>query len=202
MSSYINNGMAGRLFDRLEQEAFRAGIQARSKESMEWFRDRVKTLRVSRRGLIGDGPVRSGESFGRMMNFQYDPKTKETLPYYDRFPLCIPLDKAKGGFYGLNLHYLHPRIRAQFLDALYDTTTNEKYDRTTRFRITYDLLKASSQLRYFRPCFKHYLSAHVKSKFLLIEPADWEIAIFLPTDSFRKVSKETVWRQSRSKFTG
>ena len=89
--------MAGRLFDRLEQEAFRAGIQARSKESMEWFRDRVKTLRVSRRGLIGDGPVRSGESFGRMMNFQYDPKTKETLPYYDRFPLCIPLDKAKGG---------------------------------------------------------------------------------------------------------
>ena len=194
--------MAGRLFDRLEQEAFRAGIQARSKESMEWFRDRVKTLRVSRRGLIGDGPVRAGESFGRMMNFQYDPKTKETLPYYDRFPLCIPLDKAKGGFYGLNLHYLHPRIRAQFLDALYDTTTNEKYYRTTRFRITYDLLKPSSQLRYFRPCFKHYLSAHIKSKFLLIEPADWEIAIFLPTDSFRKVSKETVWRQSRSKFTG
>ena len=71
-----------------------------------------------------------------------------------------------------------------------------------QFRITYDLLKASSRLRYFRPCFKHYLSAHVKSKFLLIEPADWEIAIFLPTDSFRKVSKETVWRQSRSKFTG
>ena len=82
--------MAGRLFDRLEQEAFRAGIQARSKESMEWFRDRVKNLRVARSSLISDGPVRSGASFGRMMNFQYDPKTKETLPYYDRFPLCIP----------------------------------------------------------------------------------------------------------------
>ena len=29
--------MADRLFDRLEQEAFRAGIQARTQESMKWF---------------------------------------------------------------------------------------------------------------------------------------------------------------------
>ena len=30
--------MAGRLFDKLEQEAFRAGIAARTQASMEWFR--------------------------------------------------------------------------------------------------------------------------------------------------------------------
>ena len=29
--------MADRLFDRLEQEAFRAGIQARTQQSMTWF---------------------------------------------------------------------------------------------------------------------------------------------------------------------
>ena len=33
--------MAGRLFDKWEQEAFKAGIQARTKESMTWFKNIV-----------------------------------------------------------------------------------------------------------------------------------------------------------------
>ena len=60
-------------------------------------------------------------------------------------------------------------------------------------RLEYQLLKTSSQLRYFKPCYKHYLTSHIQGQFLLVEPQDWEIAIFLPTESFRKVSKETVW---------
>jgi len=192
--------MAGRLFDKLEQEAFRAGIAARTKASMDWFRSTVSNRKVSRAALIGDGPTRSRQVYGSMYNFQYDPKTKQTLPYYDRFPLCIPVQKAKGGFYGLNLHYLHPLIRAQFLDELYDITNNDKYDRTTKMKVTYQLLKSSSKMRFFKPCLKHYLSGHIQSPLLLIEPADWEIAIFLPTESFRKVDKNTVWNESRSKF--
>ena len=192
--------MAGRLFDKLEQEAFRAGIAARTKASMEWFRSTVSNRKVSRAALIGDGPTRSRQVYGSMYNFQYDPKTKATLPYYDRFPLCIPVQKAKGGFYGLNLHYLHPLIRAQFLDELYDITNNNKYDRTTKMKVTYQLLKSTSRMRFFKPCLKHYLSNQIQSPLLLIEPADWEIAIFLPTESFRKVDKNTVWNESRSKF--
>jgi len=192
--------MAGRLFDRYEKEAFRAGIAARTKASMDWFRSRVQNTKVSRASLISDGPTRSGHQFGNMYNFQYDPKTKQTLPYYDRFPLCIPIQKAKGGFHGLNLHYLPPLIRAQFLDALYDVTNNQKYDRTTKMRITYSILKATTKMRFFKPCFKHYLSSNIGSPLLLIEPADWEIAIFLPTESFRKVSKDTVWKESRKQF--
>jgi hypothetical protein len=192
--------MAGKLFDKFEQEAFRAGITARTKASMKWFRDNVSNARVSRASLIADGPTRAGHQYGNMYNFMYDPKTKKSLPYYDRFPLCIPVQKAKGGFYGLNLHYLHPVIRAKFLDALYDITNNDKFDRTTKMKMSYSLLKSASNMRYFKPCFKHYLSEHVNSKLLLIEPADWEIAIFLPTESFRKVSKETVWKESRKMF--
>ena len=167
---------------------------------MEWFRNTVSNRKVSRAALIADGPTRTRQVYGSMYNFQYDPKTKQTLPYYDRFPLCIPVQKAKGGFYGLNLHYINPLIRAQFLDSLYDITNNDKYDRTTKMRVTYQLLKQSSEMRFFKPCLKHYLSNHIKSPLLLIEPADWEIAIFLPTESFRKVGKETVWNESRSKF--
>ena len=192
--------MAGRLFDKLEQEAFRAGIAARTKASMDWFQSNVSNMNVSRAALLKDGPSRARQVYGSMYNFQYDPKTKQTLPYYDRFPLCIPVQKAKGGFYGLNLHYINPLIRAQFLDSLYDITNNDKYDRTTKMRVTYQLLKQSSEMRFFKPCLKHYLSNHIKSPLLLIEPADWEIAIFLPTESFRKVGKETVWNESRSKF--
>ena len=192
--------MPQRLFDRLEQEAFRAGIQARTKESMAWFRNRVTGIKVSRVGLIKQGPIRQRQVYGSMYNFQYDPKTKKTLPYYDRFPLCIPIQKAKSGFHGLNLHYLHPRIRAQFLDALMDLATNDKYDRSTKMKLSYKLIKSSSKLRWFKPCFKHYLSEHIKSQLLLIEPQDWEIAIFLPTDSFRKVSAATVWSESRKKI--
>ena len=190
--------MAGRLFDRLEQEAFRAGIPARTKESMDWFRNKVRSIKVSRQGMIGEGPTRSRQTYGSMFHFQYDPKMKGVLPYYDRFPLCIPVQKAPKGFHGLNLHYLHPRLRAQFLDALYDLVNNQKFDRTTRMRLSYNLIKSSSTLKWFKPCFKHYLSDHIQSKLLLIEPQDWEIAIFLPTDSFRKKSAASVWSKSGS----
>ena len=98
--------MAGRLFDKLEQEAFRAGIAARTKASMNWFQDQVSTMSVSRPALIKDGPTRARQIYGMMYNFQYDPKTKKTLPYYDRFPLVIPIQPAKKGFHGMNLWQL------------------------------------------------------------------------------------------------
>ena len=190
--------MADRLFDRLEQEAFRAGIQARTKASMAWFRAHVAGIKVSRAGLISQGPVRSRRTVGSMYHFQYDPKLKKTLPYYDRFPLCIPVKGAKGGFHGINLHYLHPVVRARFLDALMNFANNDKYNRSTKMMLSYQLLKGTSNLKEFKPCFKHYLTAHIRSAFLLIEPADWEIAIFLPTESFRKETKSTIWRKSRA----
>lgn len=189
--------MAGRLFDRLEQEAFRAGIQARTKASMNWFRAQVAGIKISRAGLISQGPTRSRRTVGSMYHFQYDPKLKTTLPYYDRFPLCIPVKGAKGGFHGLNLHYLHPVVRARFLDALMDYANNDKYNRSTKMMLSYQLLKGTSNLKEFKPCFKHYLNEHIRSQFLLIEPADWEIAIFLPTESFRKETRSTVWKKSR-----
>ena len=47
-----------------------------------------------------------------MYNFSYDPNKKQ-LPYYDRFPLCIPVQPYTDGF-GMNLHYIAPNIKAQF----------------------------------------------------------------------------------------
>jgi hypothetical protein len=144
--------MAGRLFDKLEQEAFRAGIAARTKASMDWFQANVSNTKVSRKSLIGDGPTRARQVYGSMYHFQYDPKTKKQLPYYDRFPLCIPIQPAPDGFHGLNLHYVAPNIRAQFLDTLMDITNNDKYDRTTKMRLKYQVMKSAKKMRFFKPC--------------------------------------------------
>ena len=190
--------MAGKLFDRLEREAFRGGIQARTAESMKWFRTRVSQIkRVSGKQVHSEQRQKSRHLFGEMYMMFYDPKHKKTLPYYDRFPLVIPFQKAKNGFLGLNLHYLPHSLRAKFLDELYDTVNNDKFDATTRFKITYDILQRVSQNNAFLPCVKHYLSGHIRSKLAVVDSADWEIAIFLPTEQFKKSSLSTVYRDSR-----
>ena len=193
--------MAGKLFDRLEQEAFRGGIQARTKESMKWFGTRVSQIkRVNSKEIQQEARQKSRHLFGEMYMMFYDPKHKKTLPYYDRFPLVIPFQRAKGGFLGLNLHYLPHGLRATFLDQLYDTTTNDKYDNSTRFRLTYDILQKVSSNNAFEPCVKHYLSSHIRSKLGVVDAADWEIAIFLPTEQFKKASVAKVYTDSRRKM--
>ena len=194
--------MAG-LFDKLEREAFRGGIQARTKESMRWFRTRVSQIKgVNRNQLMKDSRQRKRFIYGDMYMYMYDPKHKQTLPYYDRFPLTIPIEPAKGGFLGLNLHYLPQSLRAQFLDQLYDRTNNTKFDESTRFSVTYKMLKGLSGKPYFKPCVKHYLTSQIRSSFAIVDSADWEIAIFLPTESFKKSSMDNVWKESRKKISG
>ena len=80
--------------------------------------------------------LRNRQGVGNMYMYFYDPKHKETLPYYDRFPLTIVVEPAKGGFRGINLHYLPNALRAKFLDGLMDITTNKKYDESTKFSLS------------------------------------------------------------------
>lgn len=193
------------LFYRLEIEAFRKGITLRTSESREWFRKRISSIRtVNRKQLMREEPIQkvSNPNPGDMMMFFYDPKHKETLPYYDRFPLIIMVGPAEGGFYGLNLHYLPPTLRAKFLDSLLDVTNNKLYNETTRFNVTYNMLKRAGKMKYFKPCFKHYLTEHVRSRFAKVEAPEWEIAIFLPTAQFEKSSKNNIYRESRRKING
>ena len=190
------------LFAKVEQEAFRAGITPRTKQSRDWFRSKLSSMgKVSRNTLMRDEQLKlvnkSQPLIGSMNMFFYDPKHKDTLPYYDRFPLSVIVGPAQGGFYGLNLHYLPPVLRAKMLDALMDVTNNKKYDDSTRFEVSYKLLVATSKLRFFKPCYKHYLFAHVKSRLARVSAPEWEIATFLPTADFEG-NKSKVYSDSRS----
>lgn len=192
------------IFQNLELQAFRAGITPRTKESREWFRKKIKSLKsINREALMKEDPLKqtTEEIVGSMYMFFYDPKHKETLPYYDTFPLVVVVGPAEGGFYGLNLHYLPPILRAKMLDALMDITTNKKFNDSTRFKMSYELLARTAKLKYFKPCFKHYLNEHVKSKFAMVPAPEWEIATFLPTAKFEKASITAVYKDSRQKIT-
>ena len=195
----------GNLFQKLELEAFRAGINPRTQESREWFRRRIQRLtRVNRDALMREQEInrRASHSYGSMFMYFYDPKHKKKLPYYDRFPLTIPVEPAEGGFRGINLHYLPPILRAKFLDALLNVTNNKKYDESTKFRLTYELLNGTRNLRYFKPCFKHYLLSQVKSRFAEVPAPEWEIATFLPTAQWEKASAGRVYSDSRKASNG
>lgn len=195
------------LFNKLELDAFKAGITPRTDQSRDWFRKRVSDMRsnrISRNSMMRQEPVvlKNRAIIGSMGMFFYDPKHKETLPYYDRFPLVIVIGPAKDGFLGLNLHYLPPLLRAKFLDALMDTASNKSFDETTRFRVTYNLLQRAARMKYYKPCVKHYLNKHMKSRFALVPGAEWEIAVFLPTQDFAKATANQVYTESRRKING
>lgn len=169
---------------------------------MSWFRNKIrKNISPSsvepQKFLKDDKLVRTQMPLpGRMYTFVYDPKGKETLPYYDSFPMILMVGPSEGGFYGLNLHYLPPRIRARLMDRLLEHASNDKMDETTRIKLSYSMLSGVSKLRDFAPCFKHYLKGHIRSQIMQIPFPEWDIAIFLPTERFSGASKSEVWKNS------
>jgi len=193
--------MVAYIFDKMLVQGVRSGqIPARTQKSRDWFRDKAKNTRsVTPTKLMKEDVSRfvNRAMIGKMYHFYYDPKHKKTLPYYDTFPLIFKVKNVPNGFLGINLHYLPLRQRAVLMDALYDLTTNTKYDETTKLRISYDILNGAAKYKWFKPTLKMYLNKHVRSRFLEINSVEWDMALFLPTERFKKSNKQSVWKDSR-----
>ncbi len=199
--------MPASIYTKLVNQAIKAGFDVtdRSKKSIKWLREKYNDIskasvapakfvdqsdRKRKRGLIG-----------RMYMFAYDPKGKKTLPFYDRFPLIFFVSPTAGGFQGINLHYLPPILRAKLMDVLYETQVNGTVsNETTKLKISYDLLSAASRFYLFKPCFKQYLYKHTRSELIYVPPEEWDMTVFLPTEQFKKATKDEVWKDSRSKL--
>lgn len=141
--------------------------------------------------------VRKRMTPGNMVFFGYSPKTKDELMFWDEFPVTIILCPQKGGFLGLNLHYLPPAARADFLNKLLkyvsDPNWVNKNNTSVEFRITYALLKNSAKMKAFRPCIKRYYYNHIVSNVAYIQPQEWKMVPFFPLDKFRGASRTDVW---------
>ncbi len=189
----------------LTDDKIAAQHQTMSRESVVWLTQKVAQLRNPRQLIV---PItrerdrytrptdRSRFLIGGLYFFIYDPKTKNELPYYDRFPLVLPLKRESDGFIGLNLHYLPIRYRINFMRKLMNFAIYNEDDEIKRIRITYPILDSSKRYREFRPCIKHYLYKHVKSRILAVEPEEWDVALFLPVHQFKKQNQKTVWQES------
>ena len=95
---------------------------------------------------------------------------------------------------------MNPVARARLLNELFKLAPKDLKPDTRLARLTYDLLQGVRKYKEFEPCFKHYLMEHVKSKMVRVPMTEWEIAIFLPTEEFKKVKAESVWRYSRKQY--
>ena len=171
------------IFDTIRQAAGDRDL------SINWYKKKVADLsnRISAARLMRDNKLKKAPSFNKLHFFRYDPKLKATLPYYDTFPLVMPIQSAKGGFLGINFHYLPIPLRMRLLETL---------DKRG-FRGNYSKLK---NIREVKPTIKHYLRRQFVSGFLELEEDDYAPAIFMPVAQFRKASASQVWRDSRRKI--
>lgn len=188
-------------FDKVKNRMRREGIPLLTKKARAWMKQTLTSMRTpSRKGIVNNGETLTDVLIGNMFFFFYDAKHKKTLPYWDRFPLIFPLELYDDGFLGLNLHYLDRNLRVRLFDKLLQFKNNDRYDDTTKLKLSYALLASVAKFPEVRPCVKRYLSSHVRSQFVRVHPSEWEIALFLPVEMFQKQSADYVWAESRRKI--
>ena len=164
---------------------------ANNQKSTKWFNDVIKK---SVRGHKVSMP-----QVGRIYAYVYDAKHKDTLPYWDKFPLMIYLGSytAKNGnklLLGLNLHYIPPKARQEFLEELIVNANTDTITNKTRLKINWSKVK---NMKGADQMIKAYLPGHIKGTMTEIKPADWVNVIFMPLQQFmskgKRFSSRKVW---------
>ena len=169
-------------FDKLLKTSGFQLSEAR-KGAVDWIRDKISQLRNTNRRTDQTNIFQKNAlpEIGGMYLFSYDPKHKNTLPFWDSHPLVIPIEYYADGFLGINLHYLPPNARIALLQELSKVTNNDKFDRSTRMNISYRYLKGMSvQLSGDNGVLKRYLFSHARSSFHQVSAAEWGQAAMLP----------------------
>lgn len=128
---------------------------------------------------------------GTMIAYAYDPKWKKKLPYYDKFPLVIPLEVRADRFIGLNLHYVDPMTRLGFVRTLQAMANT--VNPVTRARLGGDIVQTARAYGVYNPCIHMYLNSHVRSELKTIPPEDWEQVVLLPWAQFIGADERDVW---------
>lgn len=201
------------LLQRFEDQMRNATVSVQ--KALQWFRDHARELKAlnannlltrDSKRLRNSSSLKGTKYIGRMIMFFYQPKYRETLPYYDMFPLVIVVATYPDGFLGLNLHYLPIMYRLKLLNALYTIYKNEQYDENKKLQLSYEILNKSSKFKYFKPCLKRYLfkgndqrGGGVTSSFYIVDPLEWEKMLALPVERFMKKSAATVQAESLAK---
>jgi len=196
--------MTSLLFTKVLEKASRSGNpKFGSMELRDFLRDKAlaaTSRNINPKRMIGTkkskANVVSVAMPGKLVCYFYDAKHKATLPYFDRFPVGFVIDIGKDYNLFLNLHYLPPIFRARLLDAMYDLLNNQKYDSTTKLKMSYKVLKAAAKFKYFKPCIKKHLHSRIQSQMVEIDVKEWDYVTFLPLSRFSGANQRKVWDDS------
>lgn len=174
------------------------GAGDKPKEAVKWLFSMVGSqLRKAKVDQNAFNPRSRGNVFiGGMFVYQYDPKHKETLPFYDTLPVVIPIELYNDGWLGLNLHYLPPALRRKLMAKLMEFKRRSGTPRAY-MKLSYEFLTAAAQSSLFEPCIHRYLASHVRSPLLRIEDQHWETIAQLPIQQFHKAKATQVWSKKR-----
>ena len=164
-------------------------------KSTQWYRDKIKEFgKPGAMDLIRDGKQSRTPHYGRMNMFFYDPKGRKTLPYYDTFPLVLPIERYPDGFLGINFHYLPMGLRLKLLDRIVDFSNNTKFDESTIIDANYSQLK---NIREIKPTLKRYLAGRVKTRFRRVDADEFTVAALLPIARWKNGTQTEVYKDSR-----
>jgi hypothetical protein len=186
-------------------DAVRGGTVGKEvQRSAQWFQDKIKGLKGTVKNRfsstnaakfyresdkISDAVFQKRASLGDLFCYYYNPLHRKTLPYYDMFPMIMLLSAEKETFLGINFHYLRPKWRAILLDRV-TAKIGGGIPRWSKLR----------KIKQIAPTIKRYRFDHIMLKVVPIEEDEQEIAIFLPTEKFKKAGKANVWSASERKF--
>ena len=185
-------------FRKVLEDAAEKGKNTGSLAGRRWLQRQIKQLVKKPNQIMRlKDRMTTRVEVGKMYLFRYNPKTASKLLYYDRYPLVFPIKRGRGGFIGLNLHYLSPKMRMMFLAKLMSNIDINNIDDNDEINVSYSKLKNSARLKAFRPCIKLYLKGRVETPFLKINAKEWEMATILPLDRFQKQADTKVWADSR-----
>ena len=177
------------IFDELREEAHGREL------SIRWYRQKVQELlpkpqvRLMIREGIKTQKVTKRPNFGMMNLFYYRPKGAEKLPYYDIFPLVIPMGRRlNDGFVGINFHYLSVPQRWLLLERLSMFQMPSELDSFDTEEGGGDVMALFwpkiKRKRGVKPIVRRYLNKYVKSYYLKIELSEMLIALTLPVERF------------------
>lgn len=153
------------------------------KKANDWFFDLSNAIKSNRKS--------SGKQFtnyrrsnavmiGRVMAFNYDPKTKSELPFFDENPLAIPFSFKDGveskGFLAVNLHYI-PRYQRKSVMNYFIKNDPVEAMKTGKLDVDYirDIKskRHDSKLKYLYYAIRMYLLDHVKGSFFIVPQEDY-----------------------------
>jgi hypothetical protein len=192
------------IFERIANDAIAADQFAeQSEHAINWYNNKTRDVGRQTRPNSIVNMKRSygtdlGGIIGKLFIFRYEPKGKKTLPYYDRYPLVFPIEMKSrpSGFLGINMHYLFYKHRGILMHNLYSILSSDEIEDSSRLQLSYDFLKFWSAFKYVKPTIKRYITSHINSSMVEIQPTDWNTAIFLPIEQFEGASKRSVWAKS------